>query len=88
MKDETLSEQLEAHEENRRMTKMLAKEHEWCDQRIADLEAALKGIAELSTLTLLGGRGMESDRAYEAGANSAFGQAAEMARSALTKDSK
>ena len=50
-----------------------------------DYILALKGIVKLGGLALLGGRDMESDRAYEAGANAAFGQAAEMARSALQR---
>ena len=57
--------------------------------RIATLEAALLGITKLGGLTLLlGGRGLESHSAYEAGANAAFGQAADMARSALENASK
>lgn len=51
--------------------------------RIRELEAALQGIAKLAGLTLLGGDGMESDRAYQHGAHAAFGQAAEMASAAL-----
>jgi hypothetical protein len=48
------------------------------------LEAALESIAAMGGMTLLGGRDLDPERAYQHGANSAFGQAAEMARSALT----
>lgn len=41
MKNESLGEQIEGHIENRRMSRELAKEHEWCDKRIRELEAAL-----------------------------------------------
>ncbi|HXI40040.1 MAG TPA: hypothetical protein VNH83_08680 [Bryobacteraceae bacterium] len=51
--------------------------------RVRELEAALEGISKLKGLTLLGGNGMESDRAYQLGANCAFNQAAEMAATAL-----
>lgn len=50
------------------------------------LASGLKLIAEMRGKTLLGGRGMESDRAYEAGANAAFGHAADIARAALSAE--
>lgn len=67
------------------------RDHHWqradtAEARNAALEAALQGIAKLGGLTLLGGSGMDSERAYQHGAHNAFGQAAGMAASALQGD--
>lgn len=51
--------------------------------RIKDLEDALRLIAGMGGMTLIGGGDMEPRRAHELGANKAFNQAAEIAASAL-----
>jgi hypothetical protein len=57
--------------------------------RIRELEAALQGIVKLGPLTLIGGDDMSGLReAYSVGAHRAFGQAAEMAASALETEVK
>lgn len=64
--------------------------HEWLALKgDADrYKEALEVIVKLGALTLLGGSGMDSERAYQLGAHNAFGQAAEMARSALQREVK
>ncbi len=63
----------------------LREANESLKERIAELEEALQEIAQMSGKTLLGGRDLESDRAHELGANKAFEQAANIARTALGK---
>lgn len=49
MRNESLTEQIDGRMQNRALGKELAKEHEWCDKRIAELEAALSaGIAAVT----------------------------------------
>jgi hypothetical protein len=69
--------------ESRDAWKGLASNNQALEVRIRELEEALKGIAKLGGLTLLGGDGMEPDRAYQHGAHAAFEQAAGMASDAL-----
>lgn len=61
MRNESLSSQMKSHMENRAMSKALAKEHQWCDDRIAALEAALRVAYAAVTAPLDGWRG-ELDR--------------------------
>lgn len=49
---------------------------------LAEIErlcAALSAISSMGKLTLLGGEGLDPERAYQQGANAAFSQAAEIA---------
>lgn len=50
------------------------------------LRAALEAIAALENMTLLGGRDLDPARAHQLGAVTAFNQAAEIAKAALSDE--
>ena len=55
MRNESLSDQMDAHMENRAMSRALKKEHEYCDAKIAELRAEVKRSRE-EVISLTGER--------------------------------